>query len=295
MNYEDRIVAFIDILGFKELVKKSESNSKIIETLNTTLQYLKTWERPNQWNLDFVEIEKSTQRKGIEKFILKDRTNVTTFSDSIVVSVKIEEDNINEMLSSLITNLSYMGSELMKNEILIRGAITIGKLIHNDNGAVFGNALIEAYELESKCSKYPRIIISNKLISRLNYPNISKRREYLYNQYFQRFSDGCVGFHQMIFFQVMNSLTGITNEIRKKDLNIIRKVIIDGLDNSFENPVVFEKFKWLQKQYQNLIILNNDFITSENAVRDELKKDIFDLNERDGFCIHFSERNENDF
>lgn len=292
MNYENRIVAFIDILGFKELVRKSESNLDIIETLNNILQYLKTWERPIQWSLDFVEIESSTQRKGVEKFDLKNRTNVTTFSDSIVVSVKIDEDNINEMLSSLIANLSYMGSELMKKGILIRGAITIGKLIHNDNGTVFGTALIEAYELESKCSKYPRIIISNKLVRRLNYPDITKRSEYLYNQYFMRFSDGCVGFHQMIFFQVMNGLTGITNEIRKKDLNIIRKVIIDGLDNSFENPDVFEKFKWLQQQYQNLIILNNDFITEENPIRDELKKEIFDLNERDGFCIHYGEKNK---
>lgn len=292
MNYENRIVAFIDILGFKELIRKSESDLKIIETLNTTLQYLKTWERPNQWNLNYVEIEESTQRKGIEKFDLKNRTNVTTFSDSIVVSVKIEENNINEMLSSMIANLSYMGAELMKNGILIRGAITIGKLIHNDNGTVFGTALIEAYELESKCSKYPRIIISNRLIKRLNYPDVNKKSEYLYNQYFQRFSDGCVGFHQMIFFQVMNSLTGITNEMRKKDLNIIRKVIIDGLDNSFENPDVFEKFKWLQKQYQNLIILNNDFIRVENPVRDELKKEIFELNERDGFCIHYEEKNK---
>lgn len=292
MNYENRIVAFIDILGFKELVRKSESNLELIETLNNILQYLKTWERPIQWSLYFVEIEELTQKKGVEKFNLKDRTNVTTFSDSIVVSVKIGEDNINEMLSSLIANLSYMGSELMKNGILIRGAITIGKLIHNDNGTVFGTALIEAYELEYKCSKYPRIIISNKLVRRLNYPDITKRSEYLYNKYFMRFSDGCVGFHQMIFFQVMNGLTGITNEMRKKDLNIIRKVIIDGLDNSFENPDVFEKFKWLQQQYQNLIILNNDFITAENPIKDELKKEIFDLNERDGFCIHYGEKNK---
>lgn len=291
VDYENRITAFIDILGFKEIIKQSETDKTKIEILNSTLLYLKTWEIPKQWNLNFVEIEESVQKKGVEKFNIENKTHTTTFSDSIVVSVKVENDNINEMLSTLVANLSLIGAELIQKGILFRGAITIGNLVHNDNGTVFGSALIEAYELESKCAKYPRIILSNKLINELKYPEPSEKDEYLYHQYFQRYSDGCVGFHQMIFFQVMKSW-GVMNGRLKDSLDAVRKVIINGLDSSFESTDVFAKFKWLQKQYENLIILNNDFVTDNGAFREELKLPIVNLSEKSGFCIHYSENNK---
>jgi len=146
---------------------------------------------------------------------------------------------------------------LMEKGILLRGGLTIGNIIHDDKGTVFGQGLIDAYKLESHSAKFPRIILSDKLIKELNYPLVKKSNRYPYHQYLKRFEDGCVGFHQMTYFQVMDSWVKMTDEMMKTSLNCIRKVIIDGLDGSFENPDVFIKYKWLMNQYNDLIILSD--------------------------------------
>lgn len=75
-----------------------------------------------------------------------------------MVSVR-GDNNINEMASSLIVNLAYIGAILMEQGILFRGSITIGNIVHRDNGKVFGQGLIDAYLLESKSAKNPRVIL----------------------------------------------------------------------------------------------------------------------------------------
>lgn len=256
LNYELRIIAFIDILGFKEIVKQSEKDSTKIELLYSVLEFLKDWEISNKWDLKYLEIEEDAQKKGVKNFDIRGKTNSTSFSDSIVVSVKVE-NNINEMVSTLIVNLSYIGAILFEKGILFRGGLTIGNIIHNKNGTVFGQGLIDAYLLETKSAKFPRIILSDKLINHLKYPLQTKRDRYPYHQYLNRFEDGCVGFHQMIHYQVIESWSDMTDEKLKKSLKNIRKTIINGLDTSFENPEVYEKYKWLENQYAKLIILKD--------------------------------------
>lgn len=285
LSYDQRIVAFIDILGFKEIVRQSEQDNSKIETIYSVLEYLKDWEKPKKWDLKLVEIEEDAQKKGVKNFDISGKTNVTAFSDSIVISVKVE-DNVNEMASTLIVNLAYIGAIMMERGILFRGAITIGNILHIDNGTVFGQGLIEAYQLETKSAKYPRIIISEKLLKKMNYPLESKRNRYPYHQYIERFEDGCVGFHQMIYYQVTESWAEMSAEKLKTSLTKIRGTIISGMDNSFENPEVFEKFKWLKEQYNRLIILS-DFDHSTNT-HENIKQQIRALNEDiPGHNIHF--------
>ncbi len=290
LKYDKRLVAFVDILGFKEIVKQSEKDSTKIELIYSVLKYLKNWETPENWDLKFVEIEEDAQKKGIRNFEIRGKTNCTAFSDSIVISVRVD-DNINEMASTLIVNLAYIGAVLLEKGILIRGAITIGDLIQEDNGTVFGQGLIDSYQLESNYSKYPRIILSDKLVSKLNYPIETKRNRYPYHQYVDRFIDGCVGFHQMIYYQVMESWSEMTKEKLIESLAKIRKVIIDGLDVSFERVEVFEKYKWLKEQYNNLIILNDFDFDSKTGENTKIK--IRELNENiSGHNIHFSYTDE---
>ena len=290
LKYELRIVAFIDILGFKEIVKQSENDTTKINLLYSVLEYLKDWETSEKWNLKLVEIEEDAQKKGVDSFDIRGKTNSTSFSDSIVVSVRVD-DNVNEMASTLIVNLAYIGSVLMERGILFRGGLTIGKIIHNDNGTVFGQGLIDAYLLESKSAKYPRIILSDKLIKKLKYPLETKRDRYPYHQYINRFEDGCIGFHQMIYYQVMESWEEMTQQNLTSSLEKIRKVIINGLDSSFENPDVHEKFLWLKNQYNKLIILSDsDF---ETKTDENVKIKIREINEGiAGLGIHYSQTDD---
>lgn len=286
IKYERRIVAFIDILGFKEMVKQSEYDPTKIELLYSVLDYLKDWETSDKWNLKLVEIEEDAQKKGVENFDIRGKTNSTSFSDSIVVSVKVD-NNVNEMTSTLIVNLAYIGAILIEKGILFRGGLTIGNIIHNQNGTVFGQGLIDAYLLETKSAKYPRIVLSDKLIKELNYPLETKKKRYPFHQYVNRFDDGCIGFHQMIYYQVTENWIGTTTDKLISSLTNVRKVIIKGLDSSFENPEIFEKYRWIKEQYNKLIILsdfNVDTKTEENV-----KLKIRELNEGIyGSNIHYS-------
>jgi|GEM_PF-478171 len=286
LQYERRIIAFIDILGFKEMVKQSEYDSTKIELLYSVLGYLKDWNASEKWDLKTVEIEEDAQKKGVENFDIRGRTNSTSFSDSIVVSVKVD-NNVNEMTSTLVANLAYIGAILIEKGILFRGGLTIGNIIHNQNGTVFGQGLIDAYLLETKSAKYPRIVLSDKLIEELSYPLETKKKRYPYHQYVDRFDDGCIGFHQMIYYQVTESWIEMTPAKLISSLANIRKVIIKGLDSSFENPDIFEKYKWLKEQYNKLIILSDfDF---ESKTEENIKQKIRDLNEGIfGQNIHYS-------
>ena len=282
VTYESRLIAFIDILGFKEIVIQSEKDQEKLTLLDSVLNYLKDWEASESWGLKLVEIEEDAQKKGVQNFEIRGKTNSTSFSDSIVVSVKLHS-NVNEMASTLIVNLAYIGAVLLEKGILFRGGLTIGNIVHKENGTVFGQGLIDAFRLESNCAKYPRIILSDNLLCKLNYPIETKRNRYPYHQYIERFNDGCVGFHQMIHYQVIENWTEMTSDRLSESLDKVRKIIIAGLDMSFEKPDVFEKYKWLKEQYNKLIILSDfdlDTKTEENVkfkIR-ELNEDLYGQN-----------------
>lgn len=286
IKYEDRIVAFIDILGFKEIIKDSERDNTQIGSIYKTLEYLKALGISNNWTTDILAYEECAQYKGIETFEVKNKLNSTAFSDSIVVSIKVEE-NINEMASALIVNLAYVGAELMQQGILIRGGITVGKLIHSENGIVLGQGLIDAFTLETKSAKYPRIILSDKLIKQLNYPIYTKPERFPYHQYLDRFADGCVGFHQMMFYQVMGGTNHFGEEELKAELDMVRKNIIKGLDSSFENPSVHEKYLWLKEEYGKLLILSDS--DYDTQTQENIKIKIREINEGiPGQNIHYA-------
>ena len=209
MDYENHVVAFIDILGFSAMIKESEKDTKTLDKIIHTLQYLKSYENPDGWDINIIEIEEDAQYKGVDSFRIEDKTNVTCFSDSIVISIKLKQIGINEAVSTLIANLSQIGAYLLTQGVLIRGGITIGNLIHHDN-IILGQSLIDAYKTESRLAVHPRIILSTKLLNELNYPITKKADRYPYHQYLFRFSDGCVGFHQLIFFQVIQSWSEMT-------------------------------------------------------------------------------------
>lgn len=152
MKYEERVVAFIDILGFKSIlsdtvVKDSIDDEKKIDEIVTAYESIR-----DIWGLD----EKS-------KIINTDNSEskrVTIFSDSIVVSFKAEEPS--EVFYTLL-ELKWLIMRLLWRGMLCRGAISIGKFIHTEE-FLFGPALVEAYLLESKAAIYPRIILDRSIV-----------------------------------------------------------------------------------------------------------------------------------
>ena len=94
--YSKRIIAFVDILGFKEKVEKSVKSEEEAEKLHRALKRIYKVKLDNE-SKGFMNMK----GMGVE---------VTTFSDSAVISYPAERDN----LLYLILNLIHMQLDLAR-------------------------------------------------------------------------------------------------------------------------------------------------------------------------------------
>lgn len=144
ISYEKRFVAFIDILGFKDIILKSVCPSAIISP--SEIKRFLTYRKPvgrDQIILGRIgDISDSGHR-------------MTTFSDSILITVQPTEQG----LIHLLHHISLIGFELVRLKKLCRGGISLG-LVYHDNEYAFGPGIIDAVELEKKAI-YPRIILNH--------------------------------------------------------------------------------------------------------------------------------------
>lgn len=145
LSYDYRVCCSIDILGFKQHIKNLVDsndlpNFKSINNLHNSLTKMK----------ELGEDAKSVNL-GFE---------FSQFSDCIVISFDFESGS---NLIFILLSILHVQMELLQNGFLIRGGISIGRL-HHSNEYVFGDAMVRAYELESKFAKYPRIILDKEVI-----------------------------------------------------------------------------------------------------------------------------------
>ncbi|MGI2149069.1 hypothetical protein ACRN97_10685 [Shewanella baltica] len=152
MKYEQRVVAFIDILGFKSLLNetvdsKGNDQEEKIDTVISAYEAIR-----DIWDLD--EKSELYDTKSI------DTKKVSIFSDCIVVSFKVEQKS--EVFFTLL-EIKWLIMRLLSRGILCRGGVSLGKFIHSDN-YLFGPALVEAHTLESKAAMYPRVILDTNVI-----------------------------------------------------------------------------------------------------------------------------------
>lgn len=137
--YRRSIFTFLDILGFRQIVEKSDP--KLVQEVLATLR------------------EEAKPDDNLSELL---EMSFLTFSDCTVRTVPIESaankkhpDGIlwHEMLS--LVHLQY---RMVVRGYLLRGGMTVGD-IWMDGDTVFGPAIIKAYSLESEFAVYPRIVI----------------------------------------------------------------------------------------------------------------------------------------
>lgn len=145
-KYQEHFVAFLDILGFKSLLKDRtcEEIYSIFEVLHKKTQ--------GRRNLNGVEIQAYNYIRH------------TILSDSVIVYIKSNIDDAFAALIDICNKLQYSLANRDK-PILLRGAIAIGDLYHK-NDIIYGNGLSSAYLLESNLAKYPRIIFTGDTLER---------------------------------------------------------------------------------------------------------------------------------
>jgi len=151
ISYSKSFVAFLDILGFKDIVNKSRTNEglkKLNEVFNTINQ----------------EIEE------LKKIPAKKKIGYITISDSIILSIPKSQnnnDNIN-ILRHLCIAIGLIQKNLAMKNIWLRGAISSGDTYFDSKlNQIVGPAYVTAYTLQETIAKTPRVIIDSRIIHEL--------------------------------------------------------------------------------------------------------------------------------
>lgn len=231
--YEDRIVVFIDILGFKKIIESTidSSGNEILEKTHHVLHLL-----------------------GLPETIfgedpeMKSSKIVTQFSDSVVVSFNYTEES--QVFYTLIDILHFQLEMVSLGEIA-RGAVCFGKICHTRD-KVFGPGMIKAYEFETQSAIFPRIVIDEEVLKvgekyAINGHTPEIEREHLRDLAVKDFD----GHYYVDYFSAAHG------ELNDPDLQWpdylmkLREIIVNGLKS--KNAGVRNKYMWMAEKYNVLI------------------------------------------
>jgi hypothetical protein len=152
----NRFVAFLDIMGFRELVLR-RTNRAVYEMLKSFRPTITSVEG------DFRFISDESEISVITKTVM--------FSDSIILISN--DDSINSSLN-IISDAGWIISNAVKQRIPIKGAIAYGKQTADFKQSLhFGKPLIDAFELQNELQFYGIVLhhsVEKHLVEALSAP-----------------------------------------------------------------------------------------------------------------------------
>jgi len=241
-QYEERYIAFIDILGFSKLAEQAEKDPDLLERLVSALK--------EQGMYSALEESIDTLGANDPKGFFRNMFRMSTFSDNILISTK------NNLIGlGLITTLStIICNRLLHQGVFTRGAISKGKLIHT-NTIVLGAGLISAYNLEKSAAIYPRILIDECIVHDMDalanqggFPDL-RRQDF----------DGL--WHLHIFHPSILELNSHTSKSEYSALNnqdymaLGRKEIENAFRLNADNLAVKAKISWLARYFNEYAVI----------------------------------------
>jgi hypothetical protein len=221
----DRILAFIDFLGFRSLVRKMEEDPSLHDLIRTTLDEIR--EKVEWHSLD--RIKARDPDFAAESYPIM----YTQFSDSLVVSV---EANHPHSAQSVLMVVSELADRLLLKGIFVRGGISMGWARHDSN-IVYGRAMIDAYRLESEVARYPRIVVSDQVREKIQLgPHaVWVKRDFDGIWYSQPFRHMWIGFIQVA--------------PDDEELMLAREQIYSGLKAASSDVGLLAKYRWLAGKF----------------------------------------------
>jgi hypothetical protein len=225
LRYENRIVAFLDILGWKKAVLlKGDESRDVVKVLGKTLAQLQGV---------------ASHVNSLSKLLPEERKwpgnpVMTQFSDSLLISVDDDRHGREALQNALLV----LTSNLIGFGFLLRGGVTRGELFHDaDGGLVFGPALIQAYELESKVASAPRVILSEELSAEWGGREASGALPWIPS------ADGHLFFNFLPPF--MGNPFFTDQQLWQSRLRPIRDLILSKAQDATCPEDVFSKYLWL--------------------------------------------------
>ena len=240
MPYEIRVVAFIDMLGFRKRIRGTIGSDglpipkQVNHLEHSIIRFREINNPPEEWIWELEGHEKPTS------------IFVSQFSDSLVVSCSADRP---EEISDFLERLFWTQVNLIRHEagLIFRGGVAIGHLVHNHN-VLFGPAMNDAYDLEHNTAHNPRIVLGNdvyQMAAAGNNPRM-KAEGWTIDDIVKLDNDGL--YYINYFDSKIGSGRQGANENEWKEYRDKLKTIIDkGLD--CKDDCIRNKYVWMNAKY----------------------------------------------
>ncbi len=161
---DTRVVAWIDILGFREELLKAEADGEegFQKAYRKLLKVRDAFEDPSASD-DPEQLLEGHASYGRSVFALSDGLIITASLNNAKAKGIVSDY---DLTTSLLGDLILAQADCALDGIFVRGGISIGPF-YFENNTLLSPALVRAYELESKKAVYPIIIISAKDVEEL--------------------------------------------------------------------------------------------------------------------------------
>ena len=222
IKYTESYIAFLDILGFKNIVtnKKCVDIYSIFTLINIRVN---------------SKIEFKLNNETLDVF---NNIKYKIMSDSIVLYI---DASIPDAFFAMVYSCQRLQMLLLDldSPILLRGGIAKGGLF-SDGDILFGKGLTDAYLIENNVAIYPRIVFTNHLLeeAQRNYDKISLGVDAL-SFYKDTDEFRCINFMAIEFFTDFHVSANYVEKLLSYCQNYI--------DLSYEVSIR-EKYLWLKKE-----------------------------------------------
>src|ERR1700674_1520645 len=233
---QERYFALLDILGFSALVRQIAREPELYEAIVHMFNDVRFRIPPGL-------------REGDAQF------RAQNFSDTIVFSSAATPVGLWHLLLSI----DALAFSLLQRGVFIRGGVSKGPL-HHDDFMLFGEAVLEAYYLESDVAKYPRVVLSRLVF--VDAERFAREEEWARVYFDSRLirADGGPAFvHIFCEMEALKrgfrsgSAPGSDQHPLIQTGQLIAATILRKLDEAMDRPAHFEKIRWMADYWNRTV------------------------------------------
>lgn len=231
--FNQYVIAYLDLLGFKEFIEKAEKNPKERNELKKLLEV----------------IPKHIQSEELsEKYPLKDlKIKCWSFSDSLIISAPVNKKippGYPTALISVSIKAIQIAHALLGIGFSVRGAISVGKAYRSESN-IMGTGYQEAVTGEEKCAVYPRIMLTD---------SAKRHLDELLNKKMARFAIFSKDEDEKV---ILNSIYPSEYYVDEQSrpiedcYSMYRKIIENNIKDPYLNSKARSKWLWLAKLFNS--------------------------------------------
>ena len=233
--FEERFVAFVDILGFSSIVERAATDGDTFETVRDTLKDIDAQvQRLEEYRRRCASLDPAARFLSSPTPI-----EMTAFSDCYLISGKVSDG-----AWAVFAAAQALGANLLAHDVLTRGAVVCGAAYHQGRIG-FGPAIIEALDIERNIAKYPRILVTDRAREAIRWEN----ENFWHGQLLRLDTDGCSFIN--VLSPPLSRWSPLSDDRRlavgdmKPFLGRIREVLRSRLKTSRDDLRHLSKVRWL--------------------------------------------------